>query len=237
MEQDERHRRYQDSPYSLEPNCKEAPGGLRDLQTILWIARAAGFGDSWEDLAQHGFITRKNNFNLLRSVGFPAASALPPAPACRPARGPPAVRLPDGARRTDGFRADRNPPGQRTADAAVLPNGEEGHAAQHDPAAEHRRRHIATGGSVATPINERFQNRTNCSMWSPKTSSRTARRRCSKLPADAAASDLQGMTARTLRALWHARTLIDDDSADPDNRACFLEILSSRAACCTNCGG
>lgn len=35
MEQEERHRRYQDSPYSLEPNCKEAPGGLRDLQTIL----------------------------------------------------------------------------------------------------------------------------------------------------------------------------------------------------------
>lgn len=26
LEQDERHRRYQDSPYSLEPNCKEAPG-------------------------------------------------------------------------------------------------------------------------------------------------------------------------------------------------------------------
>jgi [protein-PII] uridylyltransferase len=44
IEQEERHRRYQDSPYSLEPNCKEAPGGLRDLQTILWIARAAGYG-------------------------------------------------------------------------------------------------------------------------------------------------------------------------------------------------
>ena len=50
MEQDERYLRFQDSPYSLEPNCKESPGGLRDLQSILWIAQAAGYGKSWQDL-------------------------------------------------------------------------------------------------------------------------------------------------------------------------------------------
>jgi [protein-PII] uridylyltransferase len=69
MEQEERHRRYQDSPYSLEPNCKEAPGGLRDLQTILWITRAAGYGNSWEDLARHGFITAEEDEELQRSIG------------------------------------------------------------------------------------------------------------------------------------------------------------------------
>jgi len=36
-EQETRHARYQDTAYSLEPNLKESPGGLRDLQTILWI--------------------------------------------------------------------------------------------------------------------------------------------------------------------------------------------------------
>ena len=36
-EQHERHAQYQDTAYSLEPNLKESPGGLRDLQTILWI--------------------------------------------------------------------------------------------------------------------------------------------------------------------------------------------------------
>ena len=41
LEQEQRHAKHQDSPYSLEPNIKEAPGGLRDLQVIQWIARAA----------------------------------------------------------------------------------------------------------------------------------------------------------------------------------------------------
>ena len=36
-EQRHRHSQYQDTAYSLEPNLKESPGGLRDLQTILWV--------------------------------------------------------------------------------------------------------------------------------------------------------------------------------------------------------
>ncbi|HWM43283.1 MAG TPA: nucleotidyltransferase domain-containing protein, partial [Burkholderiales bacterium] len=34
LEQEQRHAKHHDSPYSLEPNLKEAPGGLRDLQVI-----------------------------------------------------------------------------------------------------------------------------------------------------------------------------------------------------------
>ena len=37
QEQENRHAQYQDTAYSLEPNIKESPGGLRDLQTILWV--------------------------------------------------------------------------------------------------------------------------------------------------------------------------------------------------------
>jgi [protein-PII] uridylyltransferase len=36
-EQRQRRTQYQDTAYSLEPNLKESPGGLRDLQTILWV--------------------------------------------------------------------------------------------------------------------------------------------------------------------------------------------------------
>ena len=57
IEQEDRHRRFNDTPNSLEANCKDGPGGLRDLQLVLWIAQAAGFGKSWGDLERYGFIT------------------------------------------------------------------------------------------------------------------------------------------------------------------------------------
>ncbi len=58
FEQQQRHAKFHDSPYSLEPNLKEAPGGLRDLQSIRWITRAAGLGNDWNDLAARDLITR-----------------------------------------------------------------------------------------------------------------------------------------------------------------------------------
>ena len=58
LEQEQRHAKHQDTPYSLEPNLKEAPGGLRDLQVIQWIARASGMGRRWADLVSHGLLER-----------------------------------------------------------------------------------------------------------------------------------------------------------------------------------
>lgn len=52
-----RQRKYEDTPYALEPNCKESPGGLRDLQLIIWAANAAGLGSSWRELAANGLAT------------------------------------------------------------------------------------------------------------------------------------------------------------------------------------
>ncbi|QJR14144.1 [protein-PII] uridylyltransferase [Usitatibacter palustris] len=57
QEQKRRHERFQDAAYNLEPNIKESPGGLRDLQMVLWLARAAGLGQSWKELAAAGIIT------------------------------------------------------------------------------------------------------------------------------------------------------------------------------------
>lgn len=57
LEQAERYARFNDTPYSLEPNCKENPGGRRDLQVIQWVARALGLGDEWKALAKSGLIT------------------------------------------------------------------------------------------------------------------------------------------------------------------------------------
>jgi [protein-PII] uridylyltransferase len=73
-EQQLRHARIADTDYNLEPNLKESPGGLRDLQTITWISRAAGLGTRWSDLARAGLISMSEarqiarNDNLLQTL-------------------------------------------------------------------------------------------------------------------------------------------------------------------------
>ena len=57
LEQAERYAKFNDTPYSLEPNCKESPGGRRDLQVIQWVACAAAIGDDWKSLSTAGLIT------------------------------------------------------------------------------------------------------------------------------------------------------------------------------------
>ncbi|MFZ9996264.1 MAG: [protein-PII] uridylyltransferase [Burkholderiaceae bacterium] len=57
LERRQRHHRYQDTPYSLEPNIKESPGGLRDLQVIQWICIAFELGHRWQDLVDKDLLT------------------------------------------------------------------------------------------------------------------------------------------------------------------------------------
>jgi [protein-PII] uridylyltransferase len=56
-EQVQRHSRFNDTAYNLEPNLKESPGGLRDLQNILWIARGIGLASDWKGLVQVGLLS------------------------------------------------------------------------------------------------------------------------------------------------------------------------------------
>ena len=74
LEMRQRHSKFEETPYALEPNCKESPGGLRDLQVVLWVAKAAGLGKNWDELARKGLLTAfeakqvKRNEALLRLI-------------------------------------------------------------------------------------------------------------------------------------------------------------------------
>ena len=57
QEQDQRHRQYDHVDYDLEPNLKGSPGGLRDIQTILWITQHDHRSRDLDELVAAGFLT------------------------------------------------------------------------------------------------------------------------------------------------------------------------------------
>jgi [protein-PII] uridylyltransferase len=56
-ERAERHARQGSTRYLLEPNVKEGKGGLRDLQTLFWIAKYLNRTQSTDDLVEIGVFT------------------------------------------------------------------------------------------------------------------------------------------------------------------------------------
>lgn len=56
-ERDVRHDRHGNSRYMVEPNIKEGKGGLRDLQTLFWIAKYLYHARDTDELIVHGVFT------------------------------------------------------------------------------------------------------------------------------------------------------------------------------------
>jgi [protein-PII] uridylyltransferase len=67
LEQRNRHNRFEDSAYNLEPNLKDSPGGLRDLHMIHWLAQAAGLQAGWGGMVKAGLLSRPDAQRLART--------------------------------------------------------------------------------------------------------------------------------------------------------------------------
>jgi len=55
-EQTQRYEKFGDIGYTLEPNVKTSPGGLRDIQTIGWVAKRHFRDQQLEQLVARGFL-------------------------------------------------------------------------------------------------------------------------------------------------------------------------------------
>lgn len=58
-EQNKRHEKYNFTEYNLEPNIKNAPGGLRDIQTIVWVTKRFFGVESLSELERENFLNAR----------------------------------------------------------------------------------------------------------------------------------------------------------------------------------
>jgi [protein-PII] uridylyltransferase len=226
LEQQQRHQKCNDAIYNLEPNVKESPGGLRDLQTVLWISRAAGLGKTWAELARDGLMTIAEARAVSRQERFIGAMR---------------VRL----HYLSGRREDRLVFDQQAALAKQLHltdtparRATEQLMQRYYRAAKlvrqaniillqnlHARLHPAA--TTPVPFDAEFQ--IVDELLDVRDEDLFAQRPSAMLDAFLMMQKhraLKGMTARTLRALWRNRKRIDATfRRDPANRARFIEMF------------
>ena len=65
VEQDQRHEHFEDTVYNLEPNLKEGPGGLRDMQMIAWVTRRHFGTSTLHGLVEHDFLSEREHEDLV----------------------------------------------------------------------------------------------------------------------------------------------------------------------------
>ena len=226
LEQQQRHTRFNDTAYNLEPNIKESPGGLRDLQNILWISKAAGLGHRWQDLTRQKILTREEARQLKRHEATLAVLR---------------VRLHYLTNRREDrllfdFQSElakeyglADTPARRASEQLMQQFYTTAKAVQllNTIVLQNLRRRIFPA-SAAEPreLNDRF--RVNAELL--EASHGLFRRQpAAILEAFLLLQDhpeLKGFAVPTMRALWHARDQIDAAfRRSPENRALFMEIL------------
>ena len=226
LEQQQRHMKYHDTAYNLEPNVKESPGGLRDLQAVTWIARAAGLGHTWRELAKAGLILGSEARTVARQERF---------------IGELRVRLHYLARRReDRLVFDQQNALAREIGLADTParRASEQLMQRYYRAAKLVRQvnvivlqnlHARLFPSTAqpSPLDDDFQ--VVDELLDVRVEDLFARRPAAMLDAFLTLQrhpELKGMSARTLRALWRNRARIDARfRRDPANRARFLQVF------------
>ncbi len=230
QEQVARHRKFNNTEYNLEPDIKNAPGGLRDVQMIAWVAKRHFGANTLEALVGAGFLTQpeydavrrcmlflwrlrwqlhnlteRNENRLL----FDHQRQLAELMGHRDSNGNLAVEhLMKEFYRSALALSVLNEMLLQLFDEVILRAGEP---------------------DRVRPLNRRFQVRNDyLQISSPEVFQKTPSALLEAFVLMAQNPDIKGIRATTTRALLHNRRLIDDDFRnDPANAALFMQLLRS----------
>ncbi|WP_145927060.1 [protein-PII] uridylyltransferase [Jeongeupia sp. USM3] len=227
LEQQARYGRFQNATYKLEPNLKEAPGGLRDLHLIGWIAASLGLGRDWRALAAMGMLTREEGQKLRRAERVLRTIRIQLHWLAR--------------RREDRILFDHQ---NRLADLFGYEDDGKLRASEQLMARYYlaariitqlapllvqalRARIFSQVGSDAVALNPRFRLRgSTLEITAPDVFEREPSAILELFLQFEQQRDVTDIAPETLRALWHARPHIDDDfRADPHNRELFIQLF------------
>ena len=236
LEMHQRHTKFEDTPYALEPNCKESPGGLRDLQVILWVARAAGLGHSWDDLARKGLATPLEARQIKRNEALLGLIRARLHLQAKRREDRLVFDLQTNVAESFGFSSDVTPEGRLALRASeklmrqyywaakavtqlnqiLLLNIEDQLKSDRGESIDHFR-----------PLNERFFEKAGLiEVASDDLYQKHPHAILETFLLYQATPGLKGLSARTLRALYNVRSIMNGRfRADPVNRQTFLQIL------------
>lgn len=236
LEMRQRHLKYEDTPYALEPNCKESPGGLRDLQLIVWVARAAGLGHRWEDLARAGVVTPHEARQLRHNEALLATIRARLHLIARRREDRLVFDLQNAVAESFGLQHRFNDEGRLSLRASEVLMRRYYWAAKAvtqlsqillQGLEEMLRARRGEAAPELRPINPRFFDKAGLiEVASDDLYQRQPHAILETFLLYAQTEGLKGLSARTLRALYHARTLMNPAfRADPVNRQTFLALL------------
>ncbi|HQR02599.1 MAG: [protein-PII] uridylyltransferase [Proteobacteria bacterium] len=230
LEQAERYSKYNDTPFSLEPNCKESPGGLRDLHIIQWISRVAGIGTCWKDLTRIGIVTEEESRVLERTERFLQHLRIRLHLLARRREEKLLFDYQEGIAQAMGIPASRSKRASETLMQRYYRNAKRV-TQLNTLVLQNIGAHLfPTEAAKITVLDDDFQ--TTRGLLDMRradlfdTRPETILRSFLLLQQH---SELQGMTARTLRALWRSRNRIDADfRKKPENRSMFLSLFQQK---------
>ncbi|MDE2606376.1 MAG: [protein-PII] uridylyltransferase [Burkholderiales bacterium] len=232
LELRQRHTKFENTPYALEPNCKESPGGLRDLQVVLWVANAAGFGRSWDALARCGLATPFEAQQIRRNEALLSAirARLHVVAGRREDRL--VFDLQNAVAESFGLRPVLRADGRVVARAGELLMKRYYWAAKavtqlNQILLLNIEERLNPAAAEARPINERFLEKAGMiEVASDDLYLKDPRAILETFLLYQSTPGITGLSARTLRALYHARKVMDAKFRnDPQNHATFRAIL------------